>query len=114
NLRSRSARQILSNRIELELLVVLRHAKTPKGWIYVQLSGGSSFKGPFFMSSAWSRRACPGGRGMPMTNGCEEGWPRRARGGGLAASPVQAGRISMSETNDFMEIKSLLFIQGPA
>lgn len=51
---------------------------------------------------------------MPMTNVCEEGWPWRARGGGLAAGPVQAGRITMSETNDFMEIKSLLFIQGPA
>lgn len=51
---------------------------------------------------------------MLMTNVCEEGWPRRTGGGGLAASPVQAGHIIMSETNDFMEIKSLLFIQGPA
>ena len=51
---------------------------------------------------------------MPMTNVWEEGWPRRTGGGGLVATPVQAGRITMSETNDFMEIKSLLFIQGPA
>ncbi|WP_217426343.1 hypothetical protein, partial [Pandoraea anhela] len=26
----------------LECLVVLRHEKTPKGWIYVQLLGGTS------------------------------------------------------------------------
>ncbi|WP_217478582.1 hypothetical protein, partial [Achromobacter marplatensis] len=34
--------QILPDYLELEVLVVLRHVKTPEGWIYVQLSGVSS------------------------------------------------------------------------
>lgn len=70
---------------------------------------------PFFHVECVEPSRLPGrGRGMPMTNVWEEGWQRRTGGRGLAASPVQAGRITMSETNDFMEIKSLLFIQGPA
>ncbi|WP_217484709.1 hypothetical protein, partial [Achromobacter mucicolens] len=44
-------RQIPPDNVQLELLVVLRHAKTPEGWIKVQLSGVSSLRQGFFLHS---------------------------------------------------------------
>ncbi|WP_207385561.1 hypothetical protein, partial [Achromobacter xylosoxidans] len=61
-------------------LFVLRHVKTPEGWINIQLSGVSSHAGGFFfLGQALASDVGPGGRRGSARGVAEAGGPPAAK-----------------------------------